>query len=106
MLPFLALLGLTLFWFLLPLLPWSRRPAWQLRLGLSVYGQQFKDEPWANIPSLVDWPYEEMSRLDPKTNTAVGKIALDCPFDIIPYKDSLWVEGWDDTHTLLTHIQP
>ena len=28
--------------------------------GLSVYGQQFKDEPWANIRSLVDWPYEEM----------------------------------------------
>ena len=35
-------------------------------LGLSVYGQQFKDEPWANIPALVDWPYEEMSRLDPE----------------------------------------
>ncbi len=34
-------------------------------LGLSVYGQQFKDEPWANIPALVDWPYEEMCRLDP-----------------------------------------
>ena len=33
--------------------------------GLSVYGQQFKDEPWANIRSLVDWPYEEMSQLDP-----------------------------------------
>ncbi len=34
-------------------------------LGLSVYGQQFKDEPWANVQSLVDWPYEEMCRLDP-----------------------------------------
>ena len=34
-------------------------------LGLSVYGQQYKDEPNPDIPSLVDWPYEEMSRLDP-----------------------------------------
>jgi hypothetical protein len=34
-------------------------------LGLSVYGQQYKDEPNPDIPSLVDWPYEEMSGLDP-----------------------------------------
>jgi hypothetical protein len=34
-------------------------------LGLSVYGQQYKDEPNPDIPSLVTWPYEEMSRLDP-----------------------------------------
>src|SRR4051812_5830357 len=26
-------------------------------LGLSVYGQQFNDEPNPDIPSLVDWPY-------------------------------------------------
>jgi hypothetical protein len=45
-------------------------------------------------------------QIDPKTNTAVGKIALDCPLDIIPSKDSLWVDGGDDTHLLLTHIQP
>jgi len=34
-------------------------------LGLSVYGQQYKDEPNPDIPSLVTWPYEEISRLDP-----------------------------------------
>src|SRR4051812_22744074 len=34
-------------------------------LGLSVYGQQYKDEPNPDVPSLVDWPYQEMSRLDP-----------------------------------------
>jgi streptogramin lyase len=48
-------------------------------------------------------------QIDPKTNTVVGKIALDCPFDILPYKDSLWVAGADEgdaTHLLLTHIQP
>jgi hypothetical protein len=34
-------------------------------LGFSVYGQQFADEPWADFWPLVDWPYQEMSRLDP-----------------------------------------
>jgi hypothetical protein len=34
-------------------------------LGLSVYGQQFTDEPNPDIPSLVDWPYQEMCGLDP-----------------------------------------
>src|SRR6266536_2946829 len=29
------------------------------------YGQQYKDEPNPDIPSLVDWPYEEMCKLDP-----------------------------------------
>ena len=33
-------------------------------LGLSVYGQQYKDEPNPDIPSLVNWPYEEICRLD------------------------------------------
>ena len=44
-------------------------------LGLSVYGQQFKDEPLADIPSLVDWPYEEMSRLDPKVPIMIAEWA-------------------------------
>jgi beta-mannanase len=53
-----------------PLDTWNFAPAYYPGpeyadwLGLSVYGQQFKDEAWADIPSLVDWPYEEMSRLD------------------------------------------
>jgi len=34
-------------------------------LGLSVYGPQYKEEAWADIPSLVDWPYKEMSGVDP-----------------------------------------
>lgn len=44
-------------------------------LGLSVYGQQFKDEPFADIPSLVDWPYEEIARLDPKTPIMIAEWA-------------------------------
>ena len=54
-----------------PLDTWNFSPAYYPGsdyvdwLGLSVYGQQFKDEPWADIPSLVDWPYQEMCGLDP-----------------------------------------
>ncbi len=54
-----------------PLDTWNFAPAYYPGkdyvdwLGMSVYGQQFKDEPWAEIPSLVDWPYKEMSSLDP-----------------------------------------
>jgi hypothetical protein len=44
-------------------------------LGLSVYGQQFKDEPWANIPSLVDWPYQEISGLDPSKPVMIAEWA-------------------------------
>jgi len=33
-------------------------------LGLSVYGQQFKDESNPDIPPLVDWPYQELCSLD------------------------------------------
>jgi hypothetical protein len=55
-----------------PLDTWNFAPAYYPGadyvdwLGLSVYGQQYKDEPWADIPSLVDWPYQEMCGLDPK----------------------------------------
>jgi len=34
-------------------------------LGLSVYGQQYREEGLPDIPSLVDWPYKEMSGVDP-----------------------------------------
>lgn len=36
-------------------------------LGLSVYGSQFPaDKEWAPFPPLLDWPYTELSQLDPK----------------------------------------
>src|SRR6266516_773742 len=44
-------------------------------LGLSVYGQQYKDEPNPDIPSLVDWPYDEMSRLDPNKPIMIAEWA-------------------------------
>ena len=33
-------------------------------LGLSVYGQQFDDEPWVDFPPMADWPYKEICMLD------------------------------------------
>lgn len=45
-------------------------------------------------------------QVDPNTNTAIGKIAMDCPFDIILYKDGLWVAGGDGSHMLLSYVQP
>jgi beta-mannanase len=35
-------------------------------LGLSVYGPQSKNEANPDVPSLVDWPYQEICGLDPK----------------------------------------
>ncbi|HLB33324.1 MAG: hypothetical protein A3F67_06240 [Verrucomicrobia bacterium RIFCSPHIGHO2_12_FULL_41_10] len=34
-------------------------------LGLSVYGKQFADEDWTSFKPLLEWPYEEMCKLDP-----------------------------------------
>jgi hypothetical protein len=64
-----------------PLDTWNFAPAYYPGreyvdwLGMSVYGQQFKDEPWANVASLVDWPYEEMTRLDPTTPIMIAEWA-------------------------------
>jgi len=42
-------------------------------LGLSVYGPQYKEEASADIPSLVDWPYKEMSGLDPNKPVMIAE---------------------------------
>jgi len=35
-------------------------------LGLSVYGKQFRAEgDWAEFPPLLEWPYEEITAIDP-----------------------------------------
>ena len=44
-------------------------------LGLSVYGKQFNDEPWADFLGLVDWPYQEITRLDPKKPIMIAEWA-------------------------------
>ena len=73
-------------------------------LGLSVYGQQFKDEPWADIPSLVDWPYEEMSRLDPKKPIMIAEWATG-EFPRSGNKDAWIQEGLDRFRTHYPRIK-
>ena len=64
-----------------PLDTWNFAPAYYPGpdyvdwLGLSVYGQQFKDEPNPGIGSLVDWPYQEMCGLDPKKPIMIAEWA-------------------------------
>ena len=64
-----------------PLETWNFAPAYYPGsdyvdwLGLSVYGQQFKDEPNPDIPSLVDWPYREMCGLDPNKPVMIAEWA-------------------------------
>ena len=55
-----------------PSVPWNLAPAYYPGaayvdwLALSVYGKQYNDEDWAVFPPLLDWPYEELCRLDPE----------------------------------------
>lgn len=35
-------------------------------LGMSVYGAQYADDGWGPFPPLLDWPYTELTELDPK----------------------------------------
>ncbi len=72
-----------------PLDTWNFAPAYYPGsdyvdwLGLSVYGQQFKDEPNPDIPSLVDWPYKELSGLDPHKPIMIAEWATgDFPFSV------------------------
>jgi hypothetical protein len=64
-----------------PLDTWNFSPAYYPGpdyvdwLGLSVYGQQFKDEPNPDITSLVDWPYQELSGLDPNKPIMIAEWA-------------------------------
>lgn len=44
-------------------------------LGMSVYGQQFAEEPWAEFWPLVKWPYEEMAQLDPNKPIMIAEWA-------------------------------
>jgi hypothetical protein len=79
-------------------------------LGVPVRDMEFASgSVWATVspgapPECHNGSY--LVKIDPKTNTVVAKTALDCPFDITPYKDTVWVDGEDDNHTLLTQVRP
>lgn len=64
-----------------PLDTWNFAPAYYPGsdyvdwLGMSVYGQQFTDEPNPDIRALVDWPYQEMCGLDPNKPVMIAEWA-------------------------------
>ncbi|HLW35563.1 MAG TPA: glycosyl hydrolase [Chthoniobacterales bacterium] len=62
-------------------------------LGLSVYGQQFRDEPNPDIPSLVDWPYQEICGLDPNKPVMITEWATG-EFPIPPTMPGLRKPEW------------
>src|ERR1044071_3061945 len=87
-----------------PLDTWNFAPAYYPGsdyvdwLGMSVYGQQFKDEPWADIPPLVDWPYKEICQLDPNKPVMIAEWAT----GEFPHSGNKakWIkEGLDDFRT-------
>jgi hypothetical protein len=72
-----------------PLDTWNFAPAYYPGsdyvdwLGLSVYGQQFKDEPNPGVPSLIDWPYQELCGLDPNKPIMIAEWATgDFPYSV------------------------
>jgi hypothetical protein len=64
-----------------PLDTWNFAPAYYPGsdyvdwLGMSVYGQQFKDEPNPPITALMDWPCQELSGLDPNKPVMIAEWA-------------------------------
>ena len=72
-----------------PLDTWNFAPAYYPGsdyvdwLGMSVYGQQFKDEPNPDIRALMDWPYEEICGLDPGKPVMIAEWATgEFPYDV------------------------
>jgi hypothetical protein len=62
-------------------------------LGISVYGQQFKDEPNPDIYSLVDWPYQELCGLDPNKPVMIAEWATG-EFPISPTMPGMRKPEW------------
>ncbi|MEI8284273.1 MAG: glycosyl hydrolase [bacterium] len=46
-------------------------------LGLSVYGKQFREgDAWAQFKPLLDWPYKELTKLDPDKPVMVAEFGV------------------------------
>jgi len=46
-------------------------------LGLSIYGKQFRsDENWAEFRDLLDWPYQEITALDPDKPVMIAEFGV------------------------------
>ncbi|MEI8293779.1 MAG: glycosyl hydrolase [bacterium] len=45
-------------------------------LGLSIYGKQFREGDWAEFPDLIDWPYKEITAIDPDKPVMVAEFGV------------------------------
>jgi len=45
-------------------------------LGLSIYGKQFRSGDWAEFPDLIDWPYKEITAIDPDKPVMVAEFGV------------------------------
>lgn len=45
-------------------------------LGLSIYGKQFRGGKWAEFPDLIDWPYKEITAIDPNKPVMVAEFGV------------------------------
>jgi hypothetical protein len=83
-------------------------------LGLSIYGKQFRGGDWAEFPDLIDWPYKEITAIDPDKPVMLAEFGVgDFPktgskakwfrdaFEAIPSHLSIkaaiyWHERWEN----------
>ncbi len=60
-------------------------------LGMSVYGKQFRDHSgWADFFDLVDWPYQEMSAVDPSKPIMLAEFGVGEFSDTDPGAKAKW----------------
>jgi len=45
-------------------------------LGLSIYGKQFRSGDWAEFPDLIEWPYKEITAIDPEKPVMVAEFGV------------------------------
>ncbi len=66
------------------------------------------DSLWVTVGSKPPACAEDgyLVRINPGTDSVTSKVSLNCPFDVIPSKDSFWVLGGGDAQLLLTLVHP
>ncbi len=93
-------------------------------LGLSVYGKQFRDSGnWAEFPDLLDWPYKEITAIDPDKPVMLAEFGVgDFPksgdrakwireaFALIPERPRIkaavfWHERWENADGSFSNLR-
>ncbi|MEI6277911.1 MAG: glycosyl hydrolase [Verrucomicrobiae bacterium] len=93
-------------------------------LGLSIYGKQFRgDGNWADFRDLIDWPYQEITALDPDKPVMIAEFGVaDFPesgdkakwirdaFQMIPDRPRIkaavfWHERWENADGSFSNLR-